>query len=607
MKFGKKTVEQAEGFLVALALGIMIALPCIEIFLRFFFKTGLYASTPIVQHLVLITGMLGGCLAARENRLLAILTLTQSLPPKFKAIATLFSQSFAATVSVFLCLASLHYVTAMRSLDKILFFGIPVWLVQSIMIFGFAVIALRLIWNAGINWKMRLGAGLFVCLLVAIFAFAPVEPESWRWPLIILLLVATFLGAPIFSVLGGASLILFWTGYEPIAAVPLNQYRLTVNPTLPSIPLFTMAGYFLAEGGAAKRLLRLFQAVFGRIRGGPAIVTVLACAFFTSFTGASGVTILAVGGLLMPILLSSGYSDRVSTGLLTGSGSLGLLFPPCLPPILYAIVASTSAGVMVSIQEIFLGGMIPGLILVIMVAAYGILNSPKKIETTEQFSLKEAWTATWEAKWELGVPVVALVAIFGGYATPVEAAALTAFYAFLIETFIHRDIRTGKEVIRIMSECGLLVGGIILILGVALGFTHFLIDAQVTDMAVEFITSRIESPIVFLLVLNFILLAIGCFMDIFSAIVVVVPLIIPIATAYGINPIHLGIIFLANLELGYLTPPVGMNLFLSAYRFDKPVLSVARSTLPILLIMLVGVLIITYIPFLTTWLPGFVK
>src|SRR6185295_16871959 len=269
---------------------------------------------------------------------------------------------------------------------------------------------------------------------------------------------------------------------------------LTVNAMLPSLPLFTLAGYFLAEGGAAKRLVRLFQAWFGSLRGGPAIVTTLVCAFFTSFTGASGATILALGGVLMPVLVAAKYSERSSLGLLTGAGSLGMLFPPCLPPILYAIIASSGGQVSISIKEIFLGGFLPGLVLVGLTALWGIRIGTRAGDAGRTpFVAREALTATWDAKWELLVPVVALVSLFSGFATPVEAAALTALYTFLVNVVIKRDLHIFRDVPRVMTECGLLIGGVLLILGVALGFTHYLVDAQVPGKAVEWATATIHS------------------------------------------------------------------------------------------------------------------
>jgi tripartite ATP-independent transporter DctM subunit len=402
----------------------------------------------------------------------------------------------------------------------------------------------------------------------------------------------------VFTALGGAALILFWGEGVPIASIPVETYRLTVSPTLPTIPLFTLAGYFFAEGGASKRLVRVFQALAGWVRGGPAIATALVCAFFTSFTGASGVTILALGGLLMPVLRYAGYSERSSLGLLTACGSLGLLFPPSLPVILYGIVSHTP------IDRLFLGGFLPGILMLLIVAWWGAREGARSGVAPSKFDAGEARRAIWEAKWELLLPLIVLIGLYGGFATLVEAAALTALYAFIVETFVYRDLTVGRDAPRVMSECGILVGGVLLILGVALGLTNYLIDAQVPARGVAWVTSTISSPLVFLFLLNLFLLVVGCLMDIFSAIVVVVPLIAPMGEAFGINPVHLGIIFLANMELGYLTPPVGMNLFLASYRFEKPLMEICRAVVPWLLILLGGVLIITYVPFLTTALPA---
>lgn len=602
---------RVENLLVVGALAAMAILPCMEIVARLAFKRGVPASVPIVQHLVLLVCMFGGAIAARENRLLALSALRSHLPLNWMNIAASFSNAFAAGITVYLSFASFQFVRASRKMGKELAYGIPLWVVQSVIVIGLALVALRLIWHGGKTWRGRLATLVGAALVVAVGLLCPdtglITPERLRWPALAALLVATALGAPIFTALGGAALILLWSGGEAIAAIPTNHYRLTTNPTLPTIPLFTLAGYFLAEGGAARRLVAVFDALFGTIRGGPAIVTVLVCAFFTSFTGASGVTILALGGLLLPILRGAGYSERSSLGLLTGAGSLGLLFPPCLPPILYSIVASSSTNTSLRMEEMFQGGLVPGLILVGMCAWWGVLAGPKSTGETRRFDARAALAAVNNAKWELLLPVVALVALFGGFATPVEAAALTALYAFFAETVIYRDLRLWRDVPRVMTECGLLIGGVLLILGVALGFTHYLIDAQIPDQAVAWVTGTIKSKYLFLLVVNIFLLVVGCLMDIYSAIVVVVPLLVPIAQAFGIDMIHLGIMFLANLELGYLTPPVGMNLFLSSYRFGKPIGEVARATLPVLAVILAGVLLITYVPALTTWLPHWLR
>ncbi len=604
-------LRQTENMGVVLALAAMTLLPCAEMVQRVVFDDNVEASVPVVQHLVLIVCMLGGAIAARDNRLLALSALTSRLRSRWKNIALVFSNSTAAGVTAFLCIAAVQFVLASREKGKVLAYGIPIWTVQAFMVLGLALVALRLVWHGGKHWRARLVTLAGTAAIVAIGVLWPEEGaftlERVRWPALSLLLMAAALGAPVFTVLGGAALILLWTGGEAVAAIPTNHYRLTTNPTLPAIPLFTLAGYFLAEGGAARRLVAVFQSALGTVRGGPAIVTVLVCAFFTSFTGASGVTILALGGLLMPILVQAGYSNRASLGLLTGSGSLGLLFPPCLPPILYSIIASSSGNTSLRMEEMFQGGLLPGVLLVGMCAWWGVRCGPKRQASATRFEPAVARAAIWAAKWELLLPVVALVALFGGFATPVEAAALTALYAFLIEVVVYRDLRLWSDVPRVMTECGLLVGGVLLILGVALGFTHYLILAQIPDQGVEWVTGAVKSKLLFLLFVNVFLLIVGCLMDIYSAIVVVVPLLVPIGQAFGIDMVHLGVLFLANLELGYLTPPVGMNLFLSSYRFGKPMGEVTRATLPMLIVLLIGVLLITYVPPLTTALPNWLR
>ncbi len=595
---------QAENLFLALTLAALMFLPLIEIVGRKLFHSGLNGAPALQQHLVLIIGLLGGMLAARDRRLLSLSTLANFLKGRWQTFARVFSSAFAAGITVFLCLAALQLVQSEKGGGKILAYGIPLWTVQLIMPLGFGVIALRLLWHAADAWRGRLVALLLAGSMIWIGFHPPLSPARLVVPGLVALLAAVVLGAPIFVMLGGAALILFWGEDIPIASISLTHYSMVTNPMLPTLPLFTLAGYFLAEGGASKRLIRVFQALLGQFRGGPAIVTVLACAFFSSFTGASGVTILALGGLLMPVLMGAGYSERSTLGILTGSGGLGLLFPPSLPLILFAIVASSNAtGAGVTIEKMFLAGLGPGVLLVGMAIWLGMRLGPKNTGIRRGFDRGEAGRAVWAAKWELLLPIVALVALFGGFATPVEAAAVTAFYAFVVETFFYRDFKGPRDVARVMAECGLLVGGVLLILGVALGFTNYLIDAQIPGHAVEWVTGTVHSKYAFLLALNVCLLLVGCVMDMYSAIVVVVPIIVPLGMAYGIDPVHLGIIFLANMELGLLTPTAGINIFLSSYRFKKPVLQVSRAVIPMQCVLIVGLLLITYFPALTTFLP----
>jgi tripartite ATP-independent transporter DctM subunit len=587
-----------ENLAISLALGAMILLPLAEILLRKFSGRGIAGATAFEQHLTLIVGMLGGAIAAREARLLSLATLDAVLKGRARALSQFFTHAVAAAVSVFLCIASIQFIRPERQTGKILAYGIPAWVLQLFLPIGFALVAVRVFLKASGKWRWRALALLLMGGVAWLGWKQPAAADHLVWPLLGALVVVTALGAPLFAVIGGAALILFWGADVPIAAISLDHYRLVTNPTLPTVPLFTLAGYFLAEGGASKRLIRVFLALVGHLRGGPAVLTALVCAFFTSFTGASGVTILALGGLLMPVLLSAKYSERNALGLLTGAGSVGLLLPPCLPLIFYSVIAQ------VGMEQMFLAGLIPGALLVGMTALWGIRVSPRSNGVaTRRFDGAEARASVWEAKWELLLPVVAFVGLFSGLATPVEAAALTALYAFVVETFVYRDLRLARDATRVMTECGLLVGGVLLILGVALGFTNYLVDAQVPAKAVEWVTAHVDSKWTFLLLLNLFLIVVGALMDIYSAIVIVVPLIVPLGAAYGIDPLHLGIVFLANAELGFLMPPVGENLFLSSSRFGKPIGEVFRAVLPMVVVFLICVALITYIPALTTALP----
>ncbi|OGS36320.1 MAG: C4-dicarboxylate ABC transporter [Elusimicrobia bacterium RIFOXYB2_FULL_49_7] len=408
--------------------------------------------------------------------------------------------------------------------------------------------------------------------------------------------LALLLGAPLFAIMGGAAFLLFFIEGVPVMAVPSEAYRMVASPNLPTIPLFTLAGCVLADGGASKRLVTLFRAIFGWIPGGIPIATVVVCAFFTTFTGASGVTILALGGLLFPILIKAKYSENFSLGLVTSSGSVGLLFPPALPIILYGVIAG------VPITNMFLAGISPGLLLIAVLSLYAIFISRQQKIARIPFSWQEIGTAIKVAKWDLALPLLVLWGLFGGFATVVETAAMAAFYAIFMECVIHRNLGLTKELPKTMVKCALLVGGVMIILGFAFGFTSYLIDAQVPSSILAWIKGALSSKIGFLIALNFFLIAVGCIMDIFSAIVVIVPIMIPIAIAYGIDPVHLGIIFLLNMELGYLTPPVGLNLFLSAFRFNKPLGALYRPVLPFIALRIVVLALITYVPWITLWM-----
>lgn len=607
-----------ENWLISIALGVMMALPLLEIALRRF-NSGVSGSAEMLQHLVLFVAMAGGAIAARENRLLSLSTFTAFLKGPWATAA----RSFSASVSVFVTFAigigCYQFINTGGIGDEVLFFGIPVWVFMAVMPVGFALLGLRIIWFSGSSWYLRLIPVVAGVVLYFFCTHSFEDVEGFVWPMIALLVLATIAGAPLYVAIGGMALIMNWgwSGYFPEERVEITiqtqsqtLYGFISNPLLVTLPLFTLAGYFLAQGDSSKRLIRLIQSIFGGVRGGAVIVTVLVCAFFTTFTGASGVTILALGGLLMPVLQSAGYSERSSIGMLTGAGSLGVLFPPCLPLILYAVVATNTKLVSLSLTDVFLGGAIPGALLVLMTIAWGVWRQPQASIVRAPLEWAEIRKAFVGALGELFLPIVALFALFSGFATPIEAASVSAFYAFLLYLVDARWVRRARirtELPQMMSECGLLVGGVLLILGVAMGLTDYLIFAMIPDQMVEWAQATIESKFLFLLALNGALILVGCLMDIFSAIIVIVPLIVPLGVVFGIDPIHLGIIFLANLQLGYLTPPIGMNLFLASYRFGKPMSEVIKASLPLLAVFVIGVLLITYVPFLTTWLPGLFK
>ncbi len=409
-----------------------------------------------------------------------------------------------------------------------------------------------------------------------------------------LILLALF-GLPLFVVLGAGGIFASINAELDPMILIIELYRLATQPNLMAIPLFTFAGMIMAAGGSPQRLIRLFDALFGWMPGGLAVVTVISCAFFTAFSGASGVTIIALGGLLYPMLKQAHYPERFNLGLLTSSGSLGLLFPPSIAILLYGIVSG------VSIDDLFMAGIVPGLLLLLILSVYSLSVAHKADVPKHAFCFAEMLTAVQGSLWDIMLPVAILTGIFGGFVTVTEASAFTAAYALFVETAVYNKLNLWRDVPRVLKDSAALVGSILIILGVAMGLTNLLIDTQLPMRLLALLEQHISSQLQFLLLLNLFLLVVGAMMDIFSAIVVVVPLILPLATRYQVDPVHLGIIFLANLEIGYLTPPVGINLFIASQRFGKPVLTLFRSAMPFLLLMLIWLLLLTYIPSLTLW------
>jgi tripartite ATP-independent transporter DctM subunit len=421
----------------------------------------------------------------------------------------------------------------------------------------------------------------------------------------VLLLVLALLGAPLFAVIATSALLGFQREGTDLSVVAIEIYRVAEMPALVAIPLFTFAGYVLGESQSPERLVRLTQALLGWLRGGLAIVSLMTCALFTAFTGASGVTIVALGALLYPALLRAEYPERFSLGLVTTSGSLGLLFAPALPLILYGVVAQQmSLDQPVRIDDVFLAGLMPGILMVAALSAWSVWQRRRRPESHVRFSWGAARAALRESAWEIPLPFVVLGGIYGGAFALSEAAAVTALYVLVVEVGIRREIPL-RRLPAVMRESMVLVGAILVILSVSLATTNYLIDTEVPLRLFELIRSQIDSRLTFLILLNLFLLVLGMMLDIFSAIVIVVPIILPVAVGYGIHPVHLGIVFLANMQLGYITPPVGMNLFIASYRFERPVIDVYRATVPFFLILLATVLVITYWPALSlAWVEG---
>ena len=410
-----------------------------------------------------------------------------------------------------------------------------------------------------------------------------------------ILIIFTLFGAPLFTVIAASAMLGYHREGIDLMAMAIEVIGIANMPMLSAIPLFTFAGYLLSKSQAPQRLVRLTTALLGWMPGGLALVALAACAFFTAFTGASGVTIIALGAILYPALRHDGYPDKFNLGLVTTSGSLGLLFAPSLPLILYAVVAE------ISIEDLFKAGVLPGTLMLVLLGSYSLWVNRDNRQPLKEFSWKQVASAIWEAKWEIPLPVFVLGGIYSGLFAVSEAAAVTALYALVVEVFILREISL-RQLPDVMRESMLLVGGILIILGVSLASTNYMIDAGIPQKLLEYITNFVSDQASFLFLLFIFLLILGAILDIFSAVVLVVPLILPIAAQYGVNQFHLGIVFLAAMQLGYLTPPVGLNLFIASYRFERPIMNVYAATFPFLLILMVSVLIIMYWPDLSLWL-----
>ena len=591
----KAFAVRLENQAASLALGGIMLLPLAEIASRRFLGAAIPGSGAVAAVLTLWLGMLGAAIAARDGKLLTLAT-GEFLPEgPVKAIAHIVSGTVGALIATIFATGGSDLVRSDRLAGDMITTGLARWIADLALPIGFALIALRLVWHASPRWFGRSIAALGIAAGLVLNAYRGSLEGASVGPWFLLVIVAGVLGAPIFALLGGFALFASLTRGNPPVVLPMMAYQeLTTSTGIAAIPLFTLAGFLLAEGKSSERLLRVFRAWVGWAPGGTAVAAATLCAFFTLFTGGSGVTILVLGGLLLPALIGDKYRERFSIGLLTASGSLGLLFPLSLPLMLYGIVSQKA-----SIEDLFIGGLVPGILMLSLLAALGVREGLLTGAERRPFRIPEAMGAVWEAKYELFLPVFVVGAFIGGIATLVESAPLAALYTLIVQRYIHKDLPTWKDVLRVVADCVALVGGVLLILAVAAGLTDYLVYAEIPTRLVEWTQAHIHSRLLFMLALNVFLLLVGTLMDIFSAIVVVVPLILPLAEVYGIDYVHLGIIFVANLELGFLHPPLGLNLLLASVRFKKPVLDVTWATLPMLGILALGVLLITYVPWLT--------
>lgn len=584
----------------------MLLIPLIEIAVRPLMGSGIDNAPVVVQHFGLVLAMFGALAAERHGHLV---TLGGGLTPVGNAhvqrMMRRFAHASAALICGLLTLASGQLVRSEMDAAQTLAYEMPVWWIQTAMPLGFALLGARLGARcASASWS-RLACAIALPLAGVLLGHAFEDNPPVLWPLVLGLVLVLLTGAPVFAVLGGLALALFWSDGLPLASLALSHYQITVNPSLPALPLYTLAGLILARTDAARRLGALFIALFGGGMTGTVLAAAVLCSLFTAFTGGSGVTILALGGLLLPLLRNAGFPEQRGISLVTSASALGVLIAPSVPMIMYAIIARVPIGTM------FLAGVAPAIIMVVFLLLFGgylragLQPEPLQTIPAPKFSWRIAASAAWTAKWEMLAPVVSLGSLISGLATPTESAALTAAYAIVTQVLVHREL--GWRLLgQTLSDCTQVIGGVMLILGMALGLTNYLIDAGIPDAAIEWVQSVIPNKFVFLLALNVFLFAAGALMEIYAAIVVLVPLLLPVALSYGIDPVHFGIIFLANIEMGFLCPPAGMNIYFASAMFAKPVRYVAVAVLPAVLAIFLGSLAISWLPFLATGLPQLV-
>jgi tripartite ATP-independent transporter DctM subunit len=597
-----------DAALAGFALLAMLLLPLLEMAMRPLWGVGIANAPVFVQHGGLLLAMFGALVAERGGHLTSLGAGFAASPDhRVRRLAYWLARGSAALLCGVLAQASWTFVAAELAASRAIAYGIAAAWFQAAMPLGFLLLAGRLGWRVAADegtytvsdWRRAALGAVLLPLAGWLFAGYFDGATLPLWPFVIWLLLILLCGAPVFAVLGGLALALFWSEGQPLAAVPLSHYQITVNPSLPALPLFTLAGLIFARTGAAARLGVLFTALFGGGARGTAVAGAVLCSFFTALTGGSGVTILALGGLLLPLLTRAGFPEQRGIGLVTSASALGVLLAPSVPLIMYAIIAR------VPINTMFLAGVLPALVMIFFLLVVGgfLRRDGLTANNAAPPDFRAAGRAAWAAKWEILAPLVAVGSLAGGWATPTESAALTAAYAVLTQIIFHREL-DGRGPWRAAVACAEVIGGIMLILGMALGLTNYLVDAGIPDAAIDWVQSVLPNKWVFLIALNVFLLIAGALMEIYAAIVVLVPLLLPVALAYGIDPVHFGIIFLANIEMGFLCPPAGMNLYFSSAMFGKPIAQVARAVLPAVLAIFLGSLTISLLPFLATWLPG---
>jgi tripartite ATP-independent transporter DctM subunit len=605
------------------SLSLLALVPFIELLLHQINLT-IPGSNAILVHLFLLTGFFAAMLTVKSGEHISITAVQYIKNDKIKNIFIFICTLISVFLLSILAWDSICFIKFAMNGKRIGFIKDQVYAVA--MPLGFMVIAMRFALKLKSTRDKILAVSAFLLGSLAalpavakiIWGFEPPEPFfSWvnylydaalviNIPVIILLIFAGLAGMPIFTAIGGIALIMLQaSGREPETAV-IQIFSALTDADIIAIPLFTLTGFFLSESKAGERLVRTFKIFFGWLPGGIIIAAVIICAFFTSFTGASGVTILALGGILLIILNENNYSERFSIGLLTSAGGIGLMFPPSLPIILVAsstnmILHFMNIPIKYSIVHYFIGAIIPGLILVFATIIAGFILSSKVKIQREKFNGKDALHSLKDSFYEILLPIILVLGYFSGFFTLIEVSAVSVVYAVIVEVFIKKDI-SFKDISKVFFKAVPIIGGILAILAMAKALSYAFIDSGVPESFSFWMQNAVKSKYVFLLLLNLALLVLGCIMDIFSAILVFLPLIVPLGYVYGIDPVHLGVIFVINLEAGFLTPPVGMNLFLASYRFNKPFMQICSYVSPFLLVRLAVVLLVTYLPWLSTWL-----